>query len=391
MPAIRSLTLGIPRSTRKEQLESYFARLVELADATKSAGFEVQTTRVALERETLSLKVPLGPPTLVVDALGDAGVDYLAWPQAVDSSTRSKHLDSLASAIRDVLWSDSRFFSSIPIAGSGNPGVDHLAIELAARVVTLLGSSRKRALSNLQFCSSANVPPNVPFFPAAYHVPSRERVVLSVATQTADLAVEAAREALEGAEFTSSFVEKVTNFLERAWSALKGNSAGDWDLTGFDLSPAPFPREDSSIGRALELLSGEPVGRVTTCGAVALVTTTLGNLGGGLDCVGPGFHGVMLPVLEDAVLAKRAAEGRLTLQKILLYSTLCGTGVDTLPIPGDSSNHDVACTLRALATLSIRHSKPLTARLMPVKGAEAGDPVDFGFEYFAPGAVVPLD
>jgi uncharacterized protein (UPF0210 family) len=47
-----------------------------------------------------------------------------------------------------------------------------------------------------------------------------------------------------------------------------------------------------------------------------------------------GFNGFMQPVLEDTILAKRAAEGTLTIKDALLYSAVCGTGLDTVPLPG---------------------------------------------------------
>jgi uncharacterized protein (UPF0210 family) len=38
----------------------------------------------------------------------------------------------------------------------------------------------------------------------------------------------------------------------------------------------------------------------------------------------------MLPVMEDPVLASRAAEGCYTLRDLLLFSTVCGVGIDTV-------------------------------------------------------------
>ena len=50
-----------------------------------------------------------------------------------------------------------------------------------------------------------------------------------------------------------------------------------------------------------------------------------------------GYCGLMLPVLEDALLGQRWAEGRVSAHELLLYSTVCGTGLDTIPLPGDTS------------------------------------------------------
>jgi uncharacterized protein (UPF0210 family) len=69
---------------------------------------------------------------------------------------------------------------------------------------------------------------------------------------------------------------------------------------------------------------------------------------------------------------------------------VCGTGLDTLPLPGDASPAQLSAVLLDLACLSLRLAKPLTARLMPIPGRKAGDPTNFDFEYFANSRVMPL-
>ena len=101
-----------------------------------------------------------------------------------------------------------------------------------------------------------------------------------------------------------------------------------------------------------------------------------------------GFNGLMLPVLEDSVLAKRAAEGRLTVTDLLTFSAVCGTGLDTIPLPGDVSADTLNGILLDVAALALRLDKPLTARLMPIPGKAAGDAIAFDFEYFADSAVM---
>ena len=103
-----------------------------------------------------------------------------------------------------------------------------------------------------------------------------------------------------------------------------------------------------------------------------------------------GFNGLMLPVLEDSRLAQRAAEGTLSIKDLLLYSAVCGAGLDTVPLPGDTSADELAGILLDVAVLAQRLDKPLTARLMPVPGKSAGDRTDFQFSYFANSRVLPL-
>ncbi len=103
-----------------------------------------------------------------------------------------------------------------------------------------------------------------------------------------------------------------------------------------------------------------------------------------------GFSGLMLPVLEDSVLAERAAEGTLSVKDLLLYSAVCGTGLDTVPLPGDISADQISSILMDLAALSLRLDKPLTARLMPIPGKIAGDNTNFDFPFFANSKVMGI-
>ena len=104
-----------------------------------------------------------------------------------------------------------------------------------------------------------------------------------------------------------------------------------------------------------------------------------------------GFSGLMLPVLEDSVLARRAAECPPSLHELLLYSAVCGTGLDTIPVPGDISEAELAGTYLDVAAMSVAlNNKPLTVRLMPVPGASTGDATQFAFDYFANSRVFPM-
>ena len=80
----------------------------------------------------------------------------------------------------------------------------------------------------------------------------------------------------------------------------------------------------------------------------------------------------------------------LTVKDLLLYSTVCGTGLDTVPLPGDVTVEQLYALLLDLAALALRLGKPLTARLMPIPGKAAGDEIHFNWDYFADGRVMAL-
>jgi uncharacterized protein (UPF0210 family) len=104
-----------------------------------------------------------------------------------------------------------------------------------------------------------------------------------------------------------------------------------------------------------------------------------------------GFSGFMQPILEDSILAKRAAEGVLTVKDALLYSAVCGTGLDTVPLAGDVTAEQMTPLLLDLSALAMRLDKPLTARLMPIPGKQTGDVTEFDFGFFVNSRVMALE
>jgi hypothetical protein len=86
-----------------------------------------------------------------------------------------------------------------------------------------------------------------------------------------------------------------------------------------------------------------------------------------------GYNGLMMPVLEDTRLAQLWSEGTLTMDQLLAYSAVCGTGLDTIPLPGDITTEQLARIIGDVATLSAKLSKPLSARLLPLAGVKPGD------------------
>ena len=167
--------------------------------------------------------------------------------------------------------------------------------------------------------------------------------------------------------------------IERALPIISlGQSlASDFGLSfgGIDLSPAPLGED--SIVSALEVSGYGPIGSSGTVALVAALTSAL--KGTGLPTCG--YCGLMLPVLEDATLGQRWEEGLVTTHELLLYSAVCGTGLDTVPLPGDTEPTEIARLLCDVATLALRLNKPLSARLFPVPGKKSGQRTEFTSPY----------
>ena len=103
-----------------------------------------------------------------------------------------------------------------------------------------------------------------------------------------------------------------------------------------------------------------------------------------------GYSGLMLPVMEDHILAQRASEGRFTMRDLLTFSAVCGVGLDTVPIPGDTSAEALAGVYQEVATLAFRLNKPLSCRVLPMHGKKAGDVTDVVSPYLCNTKVFAL-
>jgi uncharacterized protein len=85
--------------------------------------------------------------------------------------------------------------------------------------------------------------------------------------------------------------------------------------------------------------------------------------------------------MEDKLLAQRWAEGSYNSDDLLAYSSVCGTGLDTIPLPGNISVEQMARIFGDVASLAWKWKKPLSARLQPVAGGNPGDRTQFSSRF----------
>jgi uncharacterized protein (UPF0210 family) len=69
---------------------------------------------------------------------------------------------------------------------------------------------------------------------------------------------------------------------------------------------------------------------------------------------------------------------------------VCGTGLDTVPLPGDVTEEQLVRILGDVAVLAFKWKKPLTARLQPVHGAKAGEMSAFDDPFLVNAKLQPI-
>ncbi|MDD2920674.1 MAG: DUF711 family protein [Anaerolineales bacterium] len=351
--------------------------------AYENAGYEVQMTRLATTPFPKLLSDVKKLPQLAQDfakILPQIGVDYVSLGPALIEFPESYEVVPEA-----IAASENTFFSGV-MADKQN-GISLQAITACAKIIQQASSITPDGFANLRFAALANVKAGAPFFPAAYH--DSDIPAFAIATESADLAVEAfsGQQTIDdGRRALISSITKHGQAIAHISQFLVTNRQLPTFL-GIDFSLAPFPDDLHSLGNAVEKIGVSKIGLHGSLAAAAILTEAIDRA----DFPHTGFSGFMQPILEDSILAKRAAEGTLTIKDALLYSAVCGTGLDTIPLAGDTTAAQIAPLLLDLSALALRLDKPLTARLMPIPNKKAGDDTNFDFAFFANSKIMSLD
>jgi uncharacterized protein (UPF0210 family) len=372
-PKIRAITafINLDRAQYQQQVADALKMLRRAQTIFESRGYQVQTIRIATQpfpEYTQGLTTEQAVAFFKeYDALAAKEKFAAAIGPAMLNAGGS---DSQAEMLAEILSKTKTLDGSLVVAGED--GVRWKAVGAAARVMKKLEEATEHSQGNFRFAATAMVPPLTPFFPAAYHSGFGHQ--FAIALESANVVAAAFKDAPNLATAKQRLTDSLANSafdIERHAGRIDQETG--WAYMGIDLSPAPSPMKGSSIGEAIENLTTQPVGSSGTLTAAATITAAIKDV----KVKQTGYSGLMLPILEDARLAQRWSEGRISVDALLSYSAVCGTGLDTIPLPGDISAEQLSLIIGDMASLAVKWHKPLSARLLPVLGKGWGEVTEF--------------
>ena len=370
-PKVRTITafIRLDPSQYKQQVTDTLKMLRNAKARFDLAGYEVQTIRITTQ--------PFPEYTR-----GMSKQAILAFFH--DFDTLAKHENILigigpalmsekddpaeAQLLAEILSLTSSLRGTIVVAG--DDGVHWKAVRAAAEVMKYLEDHTDHSIGNFYFAAIANVPPYAPFYPASYHQGLGRQFAVALESANVVAAVMAVQRDPDATR--QALISELGMHVRAVQDvASKIDQETGWTYMGIDLSPAP--RKDISIGSAMAGFTGGRFGTSGTMTAAATITAALRDI----SVKKVGYSGLMMPVMEDTRLSQLWSEGALSMDQLLAYSAVCGTGLDTIPLPGDITTERLARIIGDVASLSVKWTKPLSARLMPVAGAKAGDRTEF--------------
>lgn len=383
-PKIRTITafINLDPAQYQQQVAETLQMLRRAKTIFESRGYEVQTIRIATQPFPEYTKGMSTQQAVAFfreyDALAEkekfaAGIG----PAMLNPGDSEEQADLLA----NILSATKHLRGSIVVAGED--GVRWKAIGATARAIKKLENETEHSQGNFNLGAIAMVPPMSPFFTAAYHTGFGRQFAIGL--ESANVVQAAFRNApdLETAKHRlAEMLGEQAAEIER--HAERVDMETGWRYAGIDLSPAPL--KEISIGAAMEELMAQPFGSSGTLTAAATITSAIKSI----SVKQTGYNGLMLPILEDSRLAQRWSEGRVSLEGLLSYSAVCGTGLDTVPLPGDITVEQLDTIIGDMATLAFKWHKPLSARLLPVKGKGPGDMTEFDDPYLVNATIQPF-
>ncbi len=409
------VVLSSERSSWPEALAEAKRQCDRIAASCQAAGYTVQSVRIVANPfgeylDTRSLEAARAGLAEIQSILQRLNQNGLRIRFAIGEARTPEEIALLPGLIRDY---GDLSNACVNVEADEQGFLDNAAILRCVDAMQEIAQITPRGEGNFNFTVNFNCAPLIPYFPAGYHRGEQGKCLV-LGLETPDLlaaalrtlpAAEAPRPssgaADEAAAQTPAAAERAT-VGEAQIGGLAGGAdhAGrfqeafrvmvdalqhhvdavqrcvratplepGWSYVGMDTSAAPS-KSCTSMVEIYRLLGVPFFGAAGTVEASALLTRVFKSL---QDVQAVGFSGLMLAVTEDEGLAEATRAGHFDIRALLTYSSVCGIGLDTVPIPGDVPPGKMAALMRDTGTMAFRLNKPLTVRLFPVPGLAAGD------------------
>lgn len=367
---IRALTCGLSltsedfldEATLRSKIQTCYEAINKVeSDLFAAFDYIPQTKRISLNSFEIwlplnSIDICIAYLTTLHGILSDLNIDFCSLGCATSPLGMA--------CIAQFLTISPKFYSS-SLVHQLEAVPDMNSCRCAAQTLLAVSKVSPDGLRCFGYGASFNCPPNIPYFPASYH---SENVppTLSVGMECGDLLFIA----FHGVTNHDTAYRNLRDILLQIFQPLdtalrKSCEANSLIYGGIDASINPGLSLPDSVGNGIEQLlpNKQHFGSRGTLSVISVVTKAIKSLKEDniLLC---GYSGIMLPVMEDLILSARAATTppTFTIKDLLLYSTVCGVGLDVIPVSGNVTVDEIANLYVDLGTLALRLNKPLSCR-----------------------------
>ena len=366
---IRSITLGLHSNElhTSKQFSDFHPFFSEAEQVINLSGRSLRTKRVCLspinENREFGIEYAM---SLIKTTQRIAALSGIRWICVPFNLNQPKHFINIEKVPVDVIKTFPNCFINLLVARNNEISLE--GAKIAASIIKNISRLSQNGFDNFRVGVSSNCKPNTPFFPFSYH--SDTKPGFTMALETLNFLFNVYQKNKENLNNLSSirhlFLDSLsTELMKIKHLAQELSSTSGVNFLGVDLSLAPYPNEQS-VSDILEVIGVDFVGSYGSVFATSIITDILREAIYRADIKSVGFNGVMYSPLEDTKLAKSSNMDLISIDSLMLYSTVCGCGIDMVPIPGDTFEDEISSIILDVSALSIAHKKPLGVRLLPI-------------------------
>jgi len=306
----------------------------------------------------------------------------IRWFSLALNSSQFENIDNISEIVTTIIRKISNIFIHLIVDEKSEKIFD-------AYSKTIIKVSRisESGFDNFRLGISDGNTFNTPFFPFSNF---KDPLTFSVGLETLETLIKELykKDNINYSDNLKKYKNKLIKNLNSIDSYLSKNSIISY--SGIDASLAPIPRTNQSIGLLFELLGVHSLGNLGTLSVTSKLTSLIKNAFRLSNAKSAGFNGVMFSPLEDDWLAKQSYNNTLTPESLMLYSSVCGCGIDMVPLPGDIFIETISCLICDVINLSQKHKKPLGIRILPIPGKFSNEKTSFNHDFLSDMKIINI-
>ena len=359
MIGIRSITYQLPEN----YIEDHLNQITNISRLWDNSYDLIRTQRVSL--------CPFSEPVSLnkfksLSALCDE--TRVRWFNIPLNPLKTSDIQSLMRFGQSVLSNYSRAF--VNVLGVEDNCIDRDVLTNYSKLTRKVSTLSSDGKDNFRLGLSFNIKPDCPFFPFTF---SSGRFGFSIAlelTQEFNHICNGSQ-TIELSELQSRIVKEIEPQIEKISQIAESiASKHGLEFKGFDFSLAPIIDPDGSVISILNSLGVYDFGNTGCLFATGFLTNILKYWASKFKSVG--FSGVMYSLLEDLELCSINNLRGVSLFQMISLSTMCGCGLDMVPLYGAVKDEEMMTIYMEVAAISCRLNKPLGVRILPIQNCKRG-------------------
>jgi uncharacterized protein (UPF0210 family) len=387
---IRAITIGMDIDELYGERDKTVQLFYKLSEKLSAQNFPVDTQRIVfspIKHNQLSDFADFLPKLESCDnILSEMNVRWFCLPVPISEKLANTEFYTMIPKIITRFPKLFVHFSAV------REEIQASSLICAAKAIIDISRLSSNGYDNFRIGVGCNIRPNTPFFPFSFH-DGAHGFSLAVDLIGAYVAVmENLPKNIEATDLHCAFVSAVAEDLQKIEEICREMEAANTGFVykGLDCSLAPYPQGKRSVAYLLEQIAPHLCGDPGTLTATAFLTKMIRAIFAKTGITPAGFNGVMFSPLEDSYLAKNLGRN-VNIEKLMLYSTVCGCGIDMVPIAGSVTPAELASLIQDVMVLSSVHNKPLGVRVLPIPTKMVNEMTEFNHDFFVNSRILPVE